>query len=127
MNLWEEAFVFHHDSAPAHRAKKTQTYLQDNNIETLEWPSNSSDLNVIEFIWQRMKEIAKKANPHTLNELKSLIREVWEQSTKLEAMVESMPRKIQDVINSKGDATKYWLYLFSQDVIVLPYTTRFNA
>ena len=58
-----------------------------------------------------MKENVKKAHPHTLNELESLIQEVWEQfsSQKLEAMVKSMPRRIQDVINSKGDATKYWL------------------
>ena len=48
--------------------------------------------------------------PKTLEELKAVLREVWASFTQneLEEMVESVPRRIHEIITKKGDATKYW-------------------
>ena len=43
------------DNAPIHRATKVQDYLEKNNIQTLEWPPYSPDLNPIENMWRKLK------------------------------------------------------------------------
>ena len=48
--------TFMHDGAPPHRAGDTIRFLTDNNIQTLDWPANSSDINIIENLWQLLKE-----------------------------------------------------------------------
>ena len=51
----DDSFVFQHDLAPAHRAHKTFKYVKEKEIDVLEWPSISPDLNIIEFVWRKMK------------------------------------------------------------------------
>ena len=40
--------VFMHDSSPCHKAKKVSRFLDQKQINVLEWPGNSLDLNPIE-------------------------------------------------------------------------------
>ena len=47
----DDDIVFQHDYAP----KKSEKFLKERNIATLEWLSNSSDLHIAEFVWQRIK------------------------------------------------------------------------
>ena len=47
--------VFMHDSTPCHTAKKVTRFLEQQQINVLEWPGNSPDLNPIENCWQKMK------------------------------------------------------------------------
>ena len=105
----EHEFIFQHDLAPAHRAKKTKEFLEQRNIKVLEWASNSPDLIIIEFVWQVMKKRVQEDHPRTVEELKATLRQVWESFTaeKLDDMITSMPRRIQAMIRSKGDATRY--------------------
>ena len=37
----EDEFIFQHDLAPAHKAKKTKQFFEQRNIKVLEWASNS--------------------------------------------------------------------------------------
>ena len=46
-----ECNMFMHDGAPCHRSKLVSDFLPKKNIKTLDWPSNSSDLNPIENLW----------------------------------------------------------------------------
>ena len=54
----DDDFVFQHDLAPAHRSYKTAKYLKEKRIDVLEWPCNSPDLNIIEFVWQKISSAA---------------------------------------------------------------------
>ena len=75
----------------------------------LEWPAQSPDLNPIENLWC---EAERRLGGHKFkksDELFNAVRKAWESipKSRLEKLVESMPRRCQAVIDAKGYATKY--------------------
>jgi len=101
---------FQDDSAPCHRAKKVQVFLESSQIANLPWPGNSPDLNPIENCWKvvGVKLAAKK--PRNKRELQEAIIHVWnhELTTEyIQNLIQSMPARIRAVIKAKGGTTKY--------------------
>jgi inhibitor of nuclear factor kappa-B kinase subunit alpha len=75
-------WTFQQDSAPAHKAKITENWLQKevpDFISYLEWPAFSADLNPLDYkIWSKLEEMAC-SRPHTSVEaLKQSLVKVWE-------------------------------------------------
>lgn len=107
----EQPPIFQHDLASCHNSKSTRLWMNAHNIEVLEWPANSPDLNPIENIWNDIKFMIRKANtlPRTKDELKSLILQFWEgfPAARCQKLISSMSRRCESVIKSKGYPTKY--------------------
>jgi hypothetical protein len=95
-------------------------WFEENNIQVMEWPANSPDLNPIEHCWKRMKEklhqrfpnIHKtKGGPETVRKhLAVALNQVWTQDIEgdfLERLWESMPSRVAAVIDARGWYTKY--------------------
>ena len=98
------------DNASAHTSAKTTKYFNDNRINTLSWPAQSPDLNIIESCWSRLKyKISEKKIPKNKTELKKLIRQCWRDisSDYIIKLYASMKRRCQEVINNNGYSTKY--------------------
>ena len=102
--------VFQQDNAPIHTTKKVTKWFKKNNIMTMDWPANPPDLNSIESIWKLLKDnIQKHENfPRTVDELKAALREEWSKFdvSVLWKVVNSMPRRIEAVLDAKGGPTK---------------------
>ena len=105
----DNEFIFQQDLAPAHSAKSTQKWFENSQLQVLDWPANSPDLNPIENLWAIVKKKLNKHHPNTSQQLKDAIKTCWNEVTPRECqqLIHSMPRRIEAVIKARGDGTKY--------------------
>jgi len=110
MNAQTE-YVFQDDNAPAHTARAVKQWKIDNLNETLPWPAQGPDLNPIENLWDELdrRVRAHKPKPKNTRELFIVLREKWEtiEISKINNLIESMPRRVTAVIKNQGTPTRY--------------------
>lgn len=108
-NRSHRRIIFQQDNAPCHKSRKTMEWFSNQNIQVLEWPAQSPDLNPIEHLWALLKKRIKNNNPTSLVGLKSAIRREWEKISSEECfnLVASMPRRVLAVIKANGGPTNY--------------------
>lgn len=108
MNI-SRTVIFQQDNAPCHSSRKTKKWFEENGIEVLDWPGNSPDLNPIENLWRSMKVKVNAKRHSNVHDLIQNIKQAWIKVSQNECqrLVESMPRRIQSVLQNNGYPTKY--------------------
>lgn len=107
--------IYQHDGAPAHRAQVSRDYLEDNNINLLRWPAQSPDLNIIENVWQILKEEVGDLNHVGKNEVDELIRIIktsWDRIRNdrpeiITNLYASIPDRLRECMRVNGRQIKY--------------------
>ena len=73
------------------------------------WPAQSPDLNPIEWLWDIVDTNVRKRDPlpTSMDALRVAVLEEWSKITleKVREVLETMPRRVQDVIDAKGGYT----------------------
>jgi len=99
------------DGAPIHRAKVSNDWRDEHELQKLVWPAQSPDLNPIENLWSTMKRAVykKHRSSDTVDVLIKNIREAWENLSMKEVntLVESMPNRVKKLSKNKGKGIDY--------------------
>ncbi|GFV44993.1 transposable element Tcb2 transposase [Trichonephila clavipes] len=102
-------FIFQQDNDPKHLAFVVEEWLIYHCRNQLNILPQFPDLNVIDHLWSHLERSVQKHQITSKEQLKSVLQEEWlniaPETTR--HLVESMPRRLEDVISAKGYATKY--------------------
>jgi transposase len=102
-------YVFMQDNAPCHTARISREFFASKGLNVLPHPPQSPDLNPIEHIWMRIDEIMTKNPASSIPDLKAKLNIAWSELglDVVQQYVNSMPRRLQAVIDAKGGITRY--------------------
>jgi hypothetical protein len=100
---------YHQDNDPKHTSKLCTNYLLNKKINVTGPPPQSPDLNPIENLWHYMEVMCEERTSSNETELFNTVKTAWNNIPKnyIQRLVESMPQRIEAVIEAKGGATRY--------------------
>ena len=104
-------WIFKENNAPCHVSRAANQWKEANEIPVLEWPSQSLDLNIIENIWKKLKQLVEKCL-EDIDSKDSLIRVVMEEWTGIsvdyiQSLYYTLPQRISALRKAKGYISKF--------------------
>lgn len=97
------------DNDPKHRSDIVKTFLQAKRVTRLPWPAQSPDINPIENLWEELGRACSAIKCKNRQEKMNLLKKKWEEipQSRIDALIDSMPHRIEAVIKARGFPTKY--------------------
>ncbi|KAJ8716668.1 hypothetical protein PYW07_003295 [Mythimna separata] len=85
-----DGVIFQQDNAPYRKSATTLRWFTDNNIDLLDWPAHSPDLNPIEHLWGILKRRIKEYNITSKTSFKNALLQEWH----------GMPSQVRNALRS---------------------------
>ena len=108
-NLYPDGnFMFHQDSAPSHRSKKTIDWLKEHKIKyttSEQWIPKSPDAAPMDyFVWGYLKNQFKKKNIKNTAVLKCALNKAWKglPQEMIDRALQSWPKRVHNIYKTKG-------------------------
>ncbi len=97
------------DSDPKHTSKSTSEWLKKNKMKTLEWPSQSPDLDPIEMLWHDLKKAVHARKSSNVAELQQFCQDEWAKipPQRCNRLIASYRKRLIAVVAAKGGPTSY--------------------
>ncbi|GFW16093.1 transposable element Tcb2 transposase [Trichonephila clavipes] len=100
-------FLFMDDNAPCHRTVAAEQLLESEDIERMDWPARSPDLNPIEHVWDFLgrRLAARTLPPVTIRELRLALQDEWAVMPQqlIDTLILSMGRRCETCLAVRGD------------------------
>ncbi|GFT09013.1 transposable element Tcb2 transposase [Trichonephila clavipes] len=104
-------FLFMDDNAPCHRTVAAEQLLENEDIERMDWPARSPDLNPIEHVWDFLgrRLAARTLPPVTTRELRLALQDEWAAIPQqlIDTLILSMGRRCETCLAVRGDHIPY--------------------
>ncbi|GFS59290.1 transposable element Tcb2 transposase [Trichonephila clavipes] len=100
-------FLFMDDNAPCHRTVAAEQILESEDIERMDWPARSPDLNPIEHVWDFLGRClaARTLPPVTIRELRLALQDEWAAMPQqlIDTLILSMGTRCETCLAVRGD------------------------
>jgi len=105
----QDDFIFQQDNDPKHTADIVQDYFEKKDINVLDWPSQSPDLNPIEHLWDYLKSELRKLRLTSIREMEQKVMEIWNNipTEVCFKLVNTMNDRVDCVLRAEGKHTPY--------------------
>ncbi|GFY08151.1 transposable element Tcb2 transposase [Trichonephila clavipes] len=104
-------FLFMDDNAPCHRTVAAEQLLESEDIERMDWPARSPDLNPIEHVWGFLgrRLAARTLPPVTIRELRLALQDEWAAMPQqlIDTLILRMGRRCETCLAVRGDHIPY--------------------
>ena len=99
------------DNARPHVAGLCMDTLRAKNVNVLDWPAFSPDMNPIEHLWDNLDRRIRNRNPPPATHAQVRAALTQESASILQNVIDdllsSMPRRVQGLIQARGGHTRY--------------------
>ncbi|GFX56054.1 transposable element Tc1 transposase [Trichonephila clavipes] len=102
-------FILQQDNDPKNTARNVKMWCIFHCKQQLHTPPQSPDINVIENLWPTLETAVQKHQIRNEAHLKQVLQEEWDKISPdtTKKLVESVPRRLEDITKAKRHATKY--------------------
>ena len=104
-----KGWTFQQDNDPKHTSAFVHRWLKGHKVATMDWPSQSPDLNPIEHLWGVLEQRVAGTRARNAGQKFEQLRAAWNSIDQnvVTKLIRSMPRRCEAVIKAKGYATRY--------------------
>ena len=86
-------------------------FLKEEDVDVMQWPGQSPDMNIIEHVWDHMAREIKDDVFKNCDELFAKLQEVWNNIDidYIHKLYNSMTERVADLRKARGGATRFWV------------------